>query len=221
MSGCTDMSSTALNALAWRSAAKVRTSSGVARHGKAQAVSPTSTARAITEIRVGLPSIAIGHGATTTHPTDAVSAQFSTAFGIALILVHGTNRPIDYMDSDLWSAPDIASIIDRVVPYAKDFGPGTPILSAQIDIALADGRVLSRLQHGFRGHPDSAWASPRSGRMVVTECDSVVNIASGGSLDRNRATSPGIDFGSGALRRGMDFPSVCGPAVTTRSAPAA
>jgi 2-methylcitrate dehydratase PrpD len=111
--------------------------------------------RDIARIRVGLPAIAIGHGATTTHPTDAVSAQFSTAFGIALMLVHGGNTPADYLNPALWTQPDIASVIDKVAPYAHDLGPDAPILSARIDVAFRDGTVLSHLQHGFRGHPDT------------------------------------------------------------------
>ena len=109
----------------------------------------------IKEIRVGLPAIAVGHGAATTHPSDAVSAQFSTAFGIALMLVHGSNTPADYMNSTLWTDDNISSVIDRVVPYGKDFAPDMSLLSAQIDIELNNGSILTHLQRGFRGHPDN------------------------------------------------------------------
>jgi 2-methylcitrate dehydratase PrpD len=98
----------------------------------------------IARIGVGLPAIAIGHGATTTHPTDAVSAQFSTAFGVALMLVHGSNTPADYLNPALWTRPDIASVIGKVMPYAHDFGPGAPVLSARIE-------------------KETAWPSPASG----------------------------------------------------------
>ncbi|HEX4203267.1 MAG TPA: MmgE/PrpD family protein [Ktedonobacteraceae bacterium] len=108
----------------------------------------------IAEIRVGLPPVAIGHGARTIHPTDAVTAQFSTAFGIALMLVHGSNQPADYMNPAMWTDPDIATVIDKVVPYERDFGLGASLLSARIDVTLSDGRVLSCEQHGFRGDPN-------------------------------------------------------------------
>jgi 2-methylcitrate dehydratase PrpD len=109
----------------------------------------------IEQIRVGLPHVAIGHGAATMHPTDAVTAQFSTAFGIALLLVHGSNNPQDYLNEDLRADPDIAAVIDKVVPYKTDSGPGAPLLDAKVDIVFHDGRTLSRLQHGFRGYPDN------------------------------------------------------------------
>ncbi|HEX3779729.1 MAG TPA: MmgE/PrpD family protein [Pseudonocardiaceae bacterium] len=129
--------------------------------------------REITAIRLGLPHIAIGHGATVTHPRDAVSAQFSTAFGVGLMLVHGSNRPEDYLNPDLLADPDILRVVDLVRPYAADFPPGSPVLSARIDITLRDGRVLSHLQKGFRGHQDDP------GRAAAVEAkfrDNIANI---------------------------------------------
>ncbi|MDV7214668.1 MmgE/PrpD family protein [Streptomyces prunicolor] len=109
--------------------------------------------REIKEIRLGLPAIAVGHGAAVTRPTDMVSAQFSTAFSVALRLVRGHNRPEDYMDPALWTDPDLLSVVDKVVPYSMEFPPDAPFLSCRVDIALADGRVLSHTQWGVRGHP--------------------------------------------------------------------
>ncbi len=109
--------------------------------------------RDIARIRVGLPPIAVSHGAATTHPSDAVSAQFSTAFGIALILVHGSATTADYTNPALWADPDISTVIDKVEPRPCDFGASAPLLSAHLEIQLNDGTMLTRLQHGFRGHP--------------------------------------------------------------------
>ncbi|GAX57461.1 MmgE/PrpD family protein [Streptomyces olivochromogenes] len=109
--------------------------------------------REIKEIRLGLPAIAVGHGAAVTRPTDMVSAQFSTAFSVALRLVRGHNRPEDYMDPALWTDPDLLSVVDKVVPYAMEFPSDAPFLSCRVDIALVEGRVLSHTQWGVRGHP--------------------------------------------------------------------
>ena len=70
--------------------------------------------RDITGIKLGLPEIAVGHGATITRPTDAVTAQFSTAFSIALRLVRGRNRPQEYLDPALWTDPDLLSVADKM-----------------------------------------------------------------------------------------------------------
>jgi 2-methylcitrate dehydratase PrpD len=100
-----------------------------------------------------MPEIALGHGAANTHPTDAVSAQFSTAFGVGLLLVLGHANLADYLNPELWHDERIRQVIDRVAPYAADFGPEAPLLSARIEVVLADGRVHQHLQRGFRGHP--------------------------------------------------------------------
>lgn len=109
----------------------------------------------IAEIRVGIPRVAVAHGAVNTHPTDAVSAQFSTAFGVGLLLVLGHAGPADYMNSELWDDRRIRHVMDRVVPYAAEFDKDAPLLSARIDITLSDGRTYHHLQRGFRGHPDN------------------------------------------------------------------
>jgi 2-methylcitrate dehydratase PrpD len=111
--------------------------------------------RDITEIKLGLPEIAVGHGATIIRPTDAVSAQFSTAFSIALRLVRGRNRPQEYLNPDLWTDPDLLSVVDKVVAYPTEFAQDLPtLLSCRLDITLTDGRVLSHTQGGMRGYPN-------------------------------------------------------------------
>lgn len=111
--------------------------------------------REIEEIRLGLPAYAIAHGASVTRPANTVSAQFSTAFSVALMLVRGRNRPEDYANPDLWTDPDLLSIVDRIVPYVEVFVPEQPALSCRLEVTLKDGRVLSHTQRGFRGHPSS------------------------------------------------------------------
>jgi 2-methylcitrate dehydratase PrpD len=146
--------------------------------------------RDIGQIRVGLPAVAIGHGAVTTHPGDAVSAQFSTAFGIALMLVHGSNTPADYMNPALWADHDIAAVIDKVEPYAHDFGAGAPLLSARIDITFNDGRTLSCLQHGFRGHP----GNPGRSEAVEAKFRAIVGgLVSPAAADQLVALINGLD----------------------------
>jgi 2-methylcitrate dehydratase PrpD len=111
--------------------------------------------RDVVEIRLGLPAFAVTHGASVTRPSDTVSAQFSTGFSLALMLVHGATRLEDYTNPQLWRDPDLLSIIDRTVPYAAEFPPSWPPLSCQLSVTLSDGRVLSHAQPGFRGHPAS------------------------------------------------------------------
>jgi 2-methylcitrate dehydratase PrpD len=107
----------------------------------------------VVAITVGLPAWAVGHGAAIVRPTDAISAQFSLAFGLGLQLVTGENRPQDYFDPRWWSDPEILRIADAVVPVAMEIPGGDPNLSARVEIELRDGRRLDAYQAGFHGHP--------------------------------------------------------------------
>jgi 2-methylcitrate dehydratase PrpD len=107
----------------------------------------------VVAVTVGLPAWAVGHGAAIVRPADAISAQFSLAFGIGLQLVTGGNRPQDYFDPQWWSDPAILRIADAVVPVAMEIPDGDPGLSARVEIELRDGRRLDAYQAGFHGHP--------------------------------------------------------------------
>ena len=109
--------------------------------------------REIKEIRVGLVGFAVGHGASITRPTDAISAQFSLAFGVGLQFLTGHNAPQDYFDPERWTDPDILSIGDLITPYAMPIPEGDPDLSSNVEIIMRDGRSFAWYQRGFRGHP--------------------------------------------------------------------
>jgi len=112
-------------------------------------------AKDVAEIRIGLPAWAVSHGAAITRPTDAISAQFSLAFGIGLQLTTGRNAPEDYFDPARWTDPDILAIADLVRPYAMEIPAGDPNLSSRAEIVLRDGRRIEHYQPGFHGHPVS------------------------------------------------------------------
>jgi 2-methylcitrate dehydratase PrpD len=107
----------------------------------------------VEEIRVGLTEYAKAHGGTVTRPHDVLSAQYSLAFSVGLLLTREQDRPQDYFDHALWSDPDILAVADRVQVYATTFPAGFPMLSARVDVRLRDGREVATVQRGFRGHP--------------------------------------------------------------------
>jgi 2-methylcitrate dehydratase PrpD len=104
-------------------------------------------------IEVGLSEYAKAHGGTVTRPHDMLGAQYSLAFSIALLLTRGQDRPQDYFDRSLWSAPDILAVTDRVQVYATTFPDDFPMLSARVRVRLRDGQEFATVQRGFRGHP--------------------------------------------------------------------
>jgi len=110
-------------------------------------------ARDVVEIRIGLPAWAVSHGAAIHPTTDAISAQFSLAFGIGLQLTTGRNAPEDYFDPARWTDPRVLAIADLVQPHAIEIPAGDPNLSSRAEIVLRDGRPPRDYQPGFHGHP--------------------------------------------------------------------
>ena len=107
----------------------------------------------VENISVGLTEYAKAHGGTITRPHDVLSAQYSLAFSVGLLLTRGQDRPQDYFDASLWSDPDVLAVADRVQVYATSFPDGFPMLSARVGVRLRDGREFTTVQRGFRGHP--------------------------------------------------------------------
>jgi len=122
-------------------------------------------AQDVAEIRIGLPAWAVSHGAAITRPTDAISAQFSLAFGVGLHLTTGRNAPEDYFDPARWTDPDILAIADIVRPYAMEIPAGDPNLSSRVEIVLRDGHRFEHYQPGFHGHP----VSPATAEDIVAK----------------------------------------------------
>ena len=107
----------------------------------------------VEKIEVGLSEYAKAHGGAVTRPHDVLSAQYSLAFSVGLLLTRGQDRPQDYFDRALWRDPDILAVADRVAVYATTFPDDFPLLSARVQVRLHDGREFATVQRGFRGHP--------------------------------------------------------------------
>lgn len=138
----------------------------------------------IERIRVGLVDFAVGHGAGITRPVDAISAQFSLAFGTGLQFVTGHNAAADYLDPARWSDPEILAIGDLVEPYAMPIPDGDPVFSAKVEIVLHDGSTLEHYQAGFRGHPshpvtaaqvETKFREVTAGLVTTEPADALVN----------------------------------------------
>jgi 2-methylcitrate dehydratase PrpD len=142
----------------------------------------------IERIRVGLADFAVGHGAAITRPVDAISAQFSLAFGVGLQFVTGGNAPADYFDPARWKDPAILAIGDLIEPYAMPIPPGNPVFSARVDIELRDGTRLGRYQAGFRGHPSRPATSADIERKFTANVAAVLDGDTGSAIIEAVAT---------------------------------
>jgi len=75
--------------------------------------------RDIQEIVVGMSQEGVLHAGTIVEPRDVGSAQFSTAFSIALRFVKGGNSFNDYVDENL-KDPDVLALAHKVKPVVND-----------------------------------------------------------------------------------------------------
>ncbi|WP_433508433.1 hypothetical protein ACQP04_24835 [Pseudonocardia halophobica] len=109
--------------------------------------------REITAVNVGLRPYAVGHGVEITHTTDAVTADFSLAFSVALRLTTGASAPEHDVEPATWADPDVLAATELVKAYPHEFGDDAPLLCARVEIETKDGRVLSGAQPSFQGSP--------------------------------------------------------------------
>src|SRR5207244_3014808 len=98
---------------------------------------------------------AILHGGATGQPTDMISAQFNLGFSVALRLLKKSNALPFYADPQLWSDPDVRALSDATRVVGLSFAPGESELGALVEVTLRSGRVVSRREQAFRGHPSN------------------------------------------------------------------
>jgi len=100
------------------------------------------------------PTSRLGHGARNHPPADAISAQFSLAFGVGLQFVTAGNAPADYFDQRSVGTTPRSSRSAISVERTQCRSTGDPAFSARVDIELDERtKRFSHYQAGFRGHP--------------------------------------------------------------------
>lgn len=114
------------------------------------------TAHDVASIEVTVDPYILLHGGTVTHPTDAISAQFSLAYSVALRLVSGANDLRDYLAGSRWEEPPIRDLIDRItIRGAERDGDERPdfrtIQAADVAVTLTDGTRHSTYEQFRKG----------------------------------------------------------------------
>ena len=109
----------------------------------------------VAEVVVGLPRWAMGHADPAGPPKDAVGAQASLRFSMALLLTEGHNKLSAYLDPARWSDATLGALAERVTAVGRDFGDPDARLGAEVELVLRDGRRLTRFEPTFRGNADN------------------------------------------------------------------
>lgn len=116
----------------------------------------------------------VAHGASIYEPTDVVSAQFSLAFGLALLAVIGRNRLEDYSAPENWRDPVLLDFAHRVEPVSKPVPPGASELFTHVHVQLKDGRRVDSYQPAPRGYPSNPATEDDLSRKFLSITDGVL-----------------------------------------------
>jgi 2-methylcitrate dehydratase PrpD len=113
------------------------------------------TAEDVEWISVSTAPWAILHGGATGEPADMISAQFNLGFSLALRLLKKSNALPLYADPAMWRDPEVRALSQLIRVQGISFAPGESELGGLVEVGLRDGRVASRREHAFRGHPSN------------------------------------------------------------------
>lgn len=110
-------------------------------------------AEEVEEIKVGISETSLSHGGAIYEPRDVASAQFSLPFSLALRLLKNNNDLSLYMDSKLWTDPQVLALARKVKSYADPKAKGDQNYNTTMEIKLVDGRSVKAFQEYPPGSP--------------------------------------------------------------------
>ena len=107
----------------------------------------------VEQISVGISETSLAHGGAIYQPRDVASAQFSLPFSLALRLLKRDNDLSLYMDSNLWTDPEILAVARRVQSYADPNAKGDQNYNTTMEVKLKNGETLKAFQQYPPGSP--------------------------------------------------------------------
>jgi 2-methylcitrate dehydratase PrpD len=113
------------------------------------------TADDVERIDVGLATHSVEHGASIAAPRDAMGAQVSLAFSLAIRLLKGSNDLSLYADPAMWSDPDVLRVLSRVHAHRDDHFAGGNDRGCSMTVKLRDGRTIERTEEFAKGQPEN------------------------------------------------------------------
>jgi 2-methylcitrate dehydratase PrpD len=125
----------------------------------------------IDRIEIGIVEWAIPHGAAIVHPHDMLSAQFSLAFAVALLVIYGRTSINDIGRPDLWIDAAIMALAERVDPVAIEVPADACELCGRATVFFKDGTSETAFQPAPRGYP----TNPASEAQIMEKFFDVVD----------------------------------------------
>ena len=108
-------------------------------------------AEQIAKVKVDLNEGVLLHGGSIYQPKEAIEAQFSLRFSLALRLLNGNNDLPHYLDPATWSDPEILDLGRKIELVADPTAVRERRFSCRMRIYLSDGRQVDGLLIGPKG----------------------------------------------------------------------
>jgi 2-methylcitrate dehydratase PrpD len=105
----------------------------------------------IRRIAIRMAPTGVAHCGSIDRPRDAIGAQFSVKFSVALALCKGRNQLSDYLDPANWSDPEILGVIDKIDVGEHPEAQGPMLRLAEVDIEMDDGAIYRAREEQMRG----------------------------------------------------------------------
>ena len=114
------------------------------------------TAGEIQRIDVWMATHSIEHGASIAEPKDAMGAQVSLAFSLAIRLLRGSNDLSLYADPKMWRQPEVLRLIAIVHAHNDDTRfAGANDRGCHMTVTLRDGRTIEKHEEYPKGQPEN------------------------------------------------------------------
>lgn len=94
-------------------------------------------AKDVERIEVGLNQRIIHHGGSILEPHDALGAQFSLTFSLAIRLLKGSNDVVLYTDPAMWRDPEVLAVSKKIQTYADPNAKGDNEFATTIKTAYS------------------------------------------------------------------------------------
>ena len=109
----------------------------------------------VARIDVSLATHSVEHGASIAAPRDAMGAQVSLAFSLAIRLIKGSNDLSLYADPTLWQHEDVARVSRTVHARHDPRFDGANDRGCHLTVTLRDGRTLEKHEEFPKGQPEN------------------------------------------------------------------
>jgi 2-methylcitrate dehydratase PrpD len=97
----------------------------------------------VAKIEVGVNEAILLHGGTIYQPKEAIEAQFSLRFSLALRLLHADNDLRHYLAPEMWNDPAMLEVGKKIELFADPRAVGERRFACQMRIRLTDKREVS------------------------------------------------------------------------------